>query len=98
MLSDGDRAAFRQVVSLNPYPGHEVVKLECINHAHKRMGTALHKLSAEHKLGGKGLGKLTANKCKTSQNHYRGAILNNQGSLEKMKNEIWGWSPPQHVL
>jgi len=37
MLSDGDRAAFRQVVSLNPYPGHEVVKLECINHAHKRM-------------------------------------------------------------
>lgn len=89
MLSDGDSAAFREVTSLNPYPGHEIVKLECINHAHKRMGTALRKLSAEKRLGGKGVGKLTANKCKTLQNYYRGAILNNQGSLEKMKAEIW---------
>jgi hypothetical protein len=89
MLSDGDSAAFRGVVSLNPYPEHEVDKLECINHAHKRMGTALRKLSAERKLGGKGLGKLTAKKCKTLQNYYRGAILNNQGSIDSMKNEIW---------
>lgn len=65
MLSDGDSAAFREVGALNPYPGHDIVKLECINHAHKRMGTALRKLSAQGKLGGKGVGKLTANKCKT---------------------------------
>ncbi|XP_028441071.1 uncharacterized protein LOC114560119 [Perca flavescens] len=64
MLSDGDSAAFKEVVALNPCPGHEVVKLECINHAYKRMGTALRKLSAERKLGGKGQGKLTAKKCK----------------------------------
>ncbi|XDV25581.1 hypothetical protein PO909_029478 [Leuciscus waleckii] len=50
MLSDGDSAAFKEVVALNPYPGHEIVKLECINHAQKRMGTALRKLSAEHPL------------------------------------------------
>lgn len=89
MLSDGDSAAFKEVVSLNPYPGHDIVKLECINHAHKRMGTALRKLCVEKRLGGKGLGRLTANKCKTLQNYYRGAILNNQGSLDGMKAEIW---------
>ena len=59
MLSDGESTAYREVVTLNPYPGHEIVKLECINHAHKRMGTALRKLSADAKLGGKGVGKLT---------------------------------------
>lgn len=89
MLSDGDSAAFKEVVALNPYPGHEIVKLECINHAHKRMGTALRKLSKLGKLGGKGLGKLTAPKCKALQNFYRGAIINNQGSVDKMKAEIW---------
>ena len=89
MLSDGDSSAFKEVLSLNPYPGNEIVKLECINHAHKRMGTALRKFSAERKLGGKGLGKLAAKKCKTMQNYYRGAILNNQGSVDAMKAEIW---------
>ena len=52
MLSDGDSAAFGEVVSLNPYPEHQ-----CINHAHKQMGKALRKFYAEHKLGGRGLGK-----------------------------------------
>ena len=89
MLSDGDSSAFRQVVELKPYPGQEVTKLECINHAHKRMGTALRKISVGKKLGGKGSGKLTAKKCKSLQNFYRGAILNNQGNIEGMKSEIW---------
>lgn len=88
MLSDGDSSAFREVVTLNLYPDHQIIKLECINHAHKRMGTALRKLSAEAKLGGKGPGKLTALKCKALQNFYRGAIINNN-SVEKMKAEIW---------
>ena len=77
------------MVALNPYPGHVIVKLECINHAHKPMGTALRKLSAQAKLGGKGVGKLTASKCKMLQNYYRGAILNNQGSIDGMKAAIW---------
>lgn len=89
MLSDGDSSAFRLVADSKPYPCHEVTKLECINHAHKRMGTALRKFSADKKLGGKGFGKLTANKCKALQNFYRGAILNNQGNIEGMKSEIW---------
>ena len=89
MLSDGDSTAFKEVVDLDPYPGLEIVKLECINHAHKRLGTALRKCSTELRLGGKGVGKLTAKKCKTLQNYYRGAILDNQGSLDQMKNAIW---------
>ncbi|KAJ8389226.1 hypothetical protein AAFF_G00122460 [Aldrovandia affinis] len=89
MLSDGDSAAFREVVALNPYPGIIVEKLECINHTHKRMGTALRKLSSQGKLGGKGVGKLTSKKCKSLQNYYRGAILNNQKSIDGMKAAIW---------
>ena len=75
------------MVDLNPYPEHEIVKLECINNAHKRMGTVLRKCSKEGKLGGKG--KLTAKKFDNLQNDYRGAILDNQGSLDQMKNAIW---------
>ncbi|CAM4622574.1 unnamed protein product [Leuciscus chuanchicus] len=89
MLSDGDSAAFREVVSLNPYPGHEVVKLECINHAHKRMGTALRKLSAERKLGGKGLGKFMAKKCKTLQNYY--SMSCDEVPLHTRCNLSWCW-------
>ncbi|KAK7881448.1 hypothetical protein WMY93_029857 [Mugilogobius chulae] len=89
MLSDGDSSAFKEVVASNPYPGYTVEKLECINPAHKRMGTALRKISTESRLGGKGLGKLKALKCKALQNFYRGAIINNSGCLDKMKTEIW---------
>ena len=89
MLSDGDSTAFNEVVALKPYPEQEIVKLECINHAHKRLGTALRKCSTVGRLGGKGVGKLTAKKCKTLQNYYRGAILDNQGSPNQMKAAIW---------
>ena len=71
MLSDGDSSAFKEVLSLNLYPAHDIVKLECINHAHKRMGTTLRKFSAERKLGWKGLGKLTANKCKAQGGNFK---------------------------
>ncbi len=89
MLSDGDSTAYKAVVELKPYKDIPIEKLECINHAHKRMGTALRKLSKEQRLGGKGKGRLTAAKCKHLQNYYRGAILDNVGNMEKMKCAIW---------
>lgn len=89
MLSDGDSTAYNVVVGLDPYPGVEITKLECINHAHKRMGTALRKLSAEKHLGGRGVGKLTEQKCKSLQNYYRGAIVKNLSDIDSMKNAIW---------
>ena len=42
MLGDGDSKAHRAVVVMEPYgPEIDIVKEECLNHAHKRMGTAL---------------------------------------------------------
>lgn len=53
------------------------------------MGTALRKLSAQGKFGGKGAGKLTSEKCKSLQNYYRGMMLNNQGNVDQMRTAIW---------
>jgi hypothetical protein len=47
MLSDGDSTAYKAVVKLDCFPGIELGKLECINHAHKRMRTVLRKLKEE---------------------------------------------------
>ena len=88
MLSDGDSAAFREVVALNPYPGHEMYKLECINHAHKRMGTALreiaHRVGWEGKVWGSSL-LINAKLCNCPSINS----ANHQGSLDQMKAAIW---------
>ncbi|XP_070174553.1 uncharacterized protein [Littorina saxatilis] len=49
-----------------PYPGVQVKKCDCVNHAHKRMGTALRKLAKDEELGGKGVGRLTEDQFITS--------------------------------
>ena len=55
LVGDGDSKAYQAVVRLEPYgPDTEILKEECINHAHKRMGTALLKLTKGQKLGGHG--------------------------------------------
>ena len=89
MLSDGDSAAYKAVCGLNPYHPQQINKLECINHAHKRMGTALRKLAKEQRLGGRGVGRLTENKCDSLQNFYRGAILDNLDNVDNMRKAIW---------
>ena len=91
MLSDGDSSAYRAVCESNPYPDypHQIKKLDCMNHAHKRMGTALRKLAKEQRLGGRGVGRLTENKCDSLQNFYRGAILDNLPNVDKIKSAVW---------
>ena len=45
MLGDGDSKAYQAVVELEPYgPDVKIVREECVNHAHKRMGTVVLKL------------------------------------------------------
>jgi hypothetical protein len=85
MLSDGDSVAFKAVCDLQPY-GNDVFieKLECVNHCHKRMGTALRKAQKEKKLGGKGHGRLTEEKCTRLQNYYKYAIVNNIDNSDNM--------------
>ncbi|XP_076444349.1 uncharacterized protein LOC143282549 [Babylonia areolata] len=91
MLSDGDSAAFSAVERAKPYGDNRLVtKLECTNHVHKRIGTALRKFAKEEKLGGKGSGRLTLPKCKRLQNYFRGAILDPCNKTEDdLRNAVW---------
>ena len=90
MLSDGDSVAFNAVANAKPYGDERPIsKLECVNHVHKRMGTALRKLAKEEKLGGKGHGRLTLQKCDKLQGYFRGAVLNNRGSEDELRNAVW---------
>lgn len=54
------------------------------------MGTALRKLSAQGKLGGRGAGKLTAAKCKSLQNYYRYRKAEEHGVTPESHNEHAG--------
>ena len=49
-LSDGDSKAYTAVVKLDVYDV-PIVKEECVNHVHKRMGTALRNLTKQKRLG-----------------------------------------------
>ena len=90
MLGDRDSVAFAAVTELQPYgPARPVKKVECVNHVHKRMGTALRKRAQECRLVGRGQGRLTADKCRKLQNYFRGAILGNKGKPKEMENAIW---------
>ena len=60
-LSDGDSKTFKAVSDLNLF-NKLIVKEECVNHVHKRMGTALRHLSKSKQLGCKGQGRLTQDK------------------------------------
>ena len=44
-IGDGDSKAYRQVVDDQPYgPNYDIMKVECVGHVQKRMGTNLRKL------------------------------------------------------
>ena len=90
MLGDGDSKAHKAVVDLEPYgPDVIIEKEECLNHAHKRMGTALLKLSKEKKLGGRGEGRLTKEKALRLQKYYRYALNAGAGDIDNMRNRVW---------
>lgn len=85
-----DSSAYKSVCDSKPYGGDVLIeKLECVNHCHKKMGSALRELSKESKLGGNGHGRLTKAKCEALQNFYRGAIINNLDNAEVTRQRIW---------
>ena len=87
-LSDGDSKAHKAVSDLNIYT-EPIVKEECINHVHKRMGTALINLSKQKRLGGRGHGRLTKEKAIKFQHYFRHAITHNIGNQDGMRTAIW---------
>ena len=88
-LGDGDSEAYTAVVNQDVYDGVHVEREECINHAHKRMGTALINLAKHEKLGGRGAGRLTKDKALYFQRMYRLAIQRNVGNVDDMRSAIW---------
>lgn len=88
-LTDGDSKAFDAVVEMRPYGQTAIYKEDCINYAHKRMGTALLNKTKEKKLGGRGQGRLTKEKALKLQYYYRFAVQNNAGDIQAMKDAVF---------
>ena len=92
-IGDGDTSAFKEVVDAQPYKNFDVVpvKLECVGHIQKRLGTRLRELQKAYRntrtpLTGKG--KLTDKVLNTMQNYFGMAIRQNVGQLYQMKKAI----------
>lgn len=96
-LGDGDSNGFKKVSDEKPYgDAVEVVKLECVNHVKKRMGTRLRELKkkfGKQKLDdGKGIGgrnRLTDKEINKLQEYYGLAIVRGGSNLEEMKKNVW---------
>ena len=82
-LNDGDSSIQYSIGYECVPPGFAVVKEECVNHVHKRMGKALLTLTNKMHMGGTNFGRLTQGKALQFQNYYRGAVMN------KMRDVIW---------
>ena len=90
ILSDGDSSTFAALTQLEPYgPDHTIAKLDCVNHAEKRMGTALRKAAKSAKLGGRGVGRLTTLKATKLQTYYGRALRGNVGNVDATKEAVW---------
>ena len=88
-IGDGDTSSFKEVVNAKPYHHFNIIpiKLECVGHVQKRLGTPLRDIRNVHKnsptlLGGKG--KLTEKVINTLQNFFGVAIRDNKGDLYQM--------------
>ena len=88
-LSDGDASTFSVLKKLNSYGDNfPIEKMDCVNHADKRLGTALRKAAQEHKLGGRGVGRLTEAKIKTLQRYYGSSVRKHIGDPDSMYKAI----------
>lgn len=92
MLGDGDAKTHTRLIELDPYGGRPIIKVECINHVAKRLGTALRSLKQKRQaqelpIGGRG--KLTEERIKMLTNYYGRAIKDNKGNLHGMVQAVW---------
>ncbi len=93
-IGDGDTSSFKEVVDSKPYAKYNVtpIKLECVGHVQKRLGSRLRELRKSHKgtqtpLTGRG--KLTDRVINTLQNYFGMAIRSNQGKeVYQMKKAV----------
>lgn len=95
-IGDGDTNSYRNVSKSKPYGDKPVIKIECVGHVQKRMGTRLRKLkiscgkrnlSDGKKIGGKG--RLTDKQIDQIQTYYGNAIRGHNNDLKGMRRAIW---------
>ena len=89
-----DAFSFKDVVESKPYQEYDItpVKLECIGHVQKRLGSRLCNLVKSHKGTSNplhGRGKLTDSVINSMQNFYGLAIRNNLDNIYAMKKAVW---------
>ena len=94
-IGDGDTESFGKVVKARPYGDLLPVKLECVGHVQKRLGTRLRKLRQNYKgekledgRGIMGKGRLTDKCINTLQNYFGMAIRQNTSNVYLMKKSI----------
>ncbi|KAK8779482.1 hypothetical protein V5799_019176 [Amblyomma americanum] len=91
VLSDGDSRTFHALSEAKVYGFIKIDKKDCINHVHKRMGTALPNLVDRKKAQGESLGgrgKLTQEKIKKITNYYGYALRSNSNDVPGMKRAV----------
>lgn len=92
MLCDGDSRSCNALQDAKVYGFVEVEKEDCVNHVHKRMGTALRNLVQKQKGEGKtplgGKGKLTADLITKLTMYYGWALKSHEGDIEKMQKAV----------
>ncbi|KAG0414802.1 hypothetical protein HPB47_008036 [Ixodes persulcatus] len=95
MLSDGDSRSFTALQEANVYGFFPVEKEDYVNHAQKRMGTALRSLVQKQKgqkgaagtsLGGKE--RLTAELITRLSSYYGWALKSHEGDVDAMHNAL----------
>ena len=92
-LGDGDTSSFKAVVDSNTYKDYNIspIKLECVGHVQKRLGTRLRNKVKEYKgtetpIGGRG--QLHEKAINSMQNYYGLAIRQNLDNVYAMKKAI----------
>lgn len=92
VLSDGDSRTFLALKEAKVYGYIEVDKEDCINHVHKRMGTALRNALSKHKgpgsepLGGRG--RLTGDLVNKLSSYYGWALKSHTGDIDAMEKAV----------
>ena len=92
MLGDGDAKTHARIEAVDPYEGRPILKLECVNHVAKRLGSALRDLKARRSAQNRpigGRGKLTDDWITKLTGYYGSAIKENSGDLDGMERAVW---------
>ena len=96
-IGDGDTNSFKTVLDSKPYQDKDVVKVECVGHVQKRMGTRLRKLKSSYSgkkqtkgwEGHWGVGRLTDKQIDQIQSYFGNAIRDNKNDIRSMQEAIW---------